>query len=78
MLKISPKCKKNLPDRNLRIIQAFSHLKRNNTAGNAEMIMFAPAIGRVAERLGRGLQNLVQQFESARDLKGKQSLLSEA
>ena len=30
--------------------------------------MFAPAIGRVAERLGRGLQNLVQQFESARDL----------
>lgn len=30
--------------------------------------MFVPAIGRVAERLGRGLQNLVQQFESARDL----------
>jgi hypothetical protein len=26
------------------------------------------SIGRVAERLGRGLQNLVQQFESARDL----------
>lgn len=25
--------------------------------------------GRVAEWLGRGLQNLVQQFESARDLK---------
>ena len=25
--------------------------------------------GRVAERLGRGLQNLVQRFESARDLK---------
>jgi hypothetical protein len=24
--------------------------------------------GRVAERLGRGLQNLVQRFESARDL----------
>ena len=27
--------------------------------------------GRVAERLGRGLQNLVQRFESARDLKQK-------
>ncbi len=30
--------------------------------------------GRVAERLGRGLQNLVQRFKSARDL--KQSTLS--
>ena len=30
---------------------------------------FAPAYqGRVAERLGRGLQNLVQRFESAPDL----------
>ena len=27
--------------------------------------------GLVAERLGRGLQNLVQRFESARDLKGQ-------
>ncbi len=27
--------------------------------------------GRVAERLGRGLQNLVQQFKSARDLREK-------
>jgi hypothetical protein len=25
-------------------------------------------VGRVAERLGRGLQNLLQRFESARDL----------
>jgi hypothetical protein len=32
--------------------------------------MFASILkGRVAEWLGRGLQNLVQQFESARDLK---------
>ncbi len=32
--------------------------------------MFAPPLkGRVAERLGRGLQNLVQRFKSARDLK---------
>lgn len=32
--------------------------------------MFAPQLkGRVAERLGRGLQNLVQRFKSARDLK---------
>ena len=32
--------------------------------------MFAPLLkGRVAERLGRGLQNLVQRFKSARDLK---------
>ena len=31
--------------------------------------MFAPLKkGRVAERLGRGLQNLVQRFKSARDL----------
>lgn len=33
------------------------------------MISFAMKIkGRVAEWLGRGLQNLVQRFESARDL----------
>ncbi|MEN9331522.1 MAG: hypothetical protein RLZZ94_612 [Bacteroidota bacterium] len=32
--------------------------------------MFAPQLkGRVAERLGRGLQNLVQRFKSARDLR---------
>ena len=32
------------------------------------MTIFAASDGRVAERLGRGLQNLVQRFESARDL----------
>jgi len=78
ILNINPKRKNHVSERNLRKIQAFSPSKRIITAGNAELIMFAPAIGRVAERLGRGLQNLVQQFESARDLKGKQSLLSEA
>ena len=32
------------------------------------LYLCVPIIGRVAEWLGRGLQNLVQRFESARDL----------
>ena len=69
-----------MPKRNLHPLPALRWLKRKKIIPRkaTEFTMFAPAIGRVAERLGRGLQNLVQQFESARDLQGKPSLLSKA
>ncbi len=50
-------------------------VSKNFCLQHRNFVSFAPAVknGRVAERLGRGLQNLVQQFESARDL-GKKGI----
>ena len=41
-----------------------------------ETFNFARYNGRVAERLGSGLQNHVQRFESARDLQGQRGIRS--
>ncbi|MDB5031129.1 MAG: hypothetical protein JWP71_1850 [Mucilaginibacter sp.] len=44
-------------------------------AGNKFIVIFAILkIGRVAEWLGRGLQNLLQRFESAPDLEVNKTL----
>ncbi len=46
----------------------FSLLERKRFGNPKIIFIFAPSLGRVAERLGRGLQNLVQRFKSASDL----------
>jgi hypothetical protein len=50
--------------------KSLIHEEAKNNIGDSQIFfMFAPLKkGRVAERLGRGLQNLVQRFKSARDL----------
>ena len=54
---------------NQKCLKSFSRKNRKNRARkNRIHYVCTRSIGRVAERLGRGLQNLVQQFESARDL----------
>ena len=50
-------------------IKNFGRVARPGGLGRGQRKrIYNKSIGRVAEWLGRGLQNLVQQFKSARDL----------
>jgi hypothetical protein len=69
LIKIRLKCRNLILKCNQKKLPTLSRKKSNHRAGkNIIHYVCTRSIGRVAERLGRGLQNLVQQFESARDL----------